>query len=156
MCTRRINLHLKWSLERIVIFEKEFLKQKSLIASQKLDTRNFWRIANSVLNKDSSAIRLLFGCCRLYLIKQHCFDSYLDDSGTPLPVFSSRTNLKLRNIFLTPKLIKKVVTNLDLPKLSGPDRIAVAILKNYEPKVSHILAGLFNMCLKGFYFLDCW
>ena len=37
----------------------------------------------------------------------------LDDPGIFLPVFSSRTNLKLHNISLTPKMVKKVATNLD-------------------------------------------
>ena len=41
-------------------------------------------------------------------------NSNLDDSGISLPVFPSRTNLKLHNIFITPKMVKKVVTNLDL------------------------------------------
>ena len=39
--------------------------------------------------------------------------SYLDDSGISLPVFSSRTNLKLHNIPITPKMVKKVIMNLD-------------------------------------------
>ena len=56
-CTKRINLlHLKWSLDRLVIFANGFLKlanllmltkQKSLVASQKFDSRDIWRIANS-------------------------------------------------------------------------------------------------------------
>ena len=40
--------------------------------------------------------------------------SNLDDSGISLPVFASRTNLKLHNISLTPKIVKKVIMNLDL------------------------------------------
>ena len=42
--------------------------------------------------------------------------SNLDDSCISLPVFPCRTNLKLHNIFITPKMVKKVVTNLDLSK----------------------------------------
>ena len=33
---------------------------KESISSQKLDSHDFWRIANSVLNKDKSAITALF------------------------------------------------------------------------------------------------
>ena len=40
--------------------------------------------------------------------------SNLDDSGISLPVFSFRTNLKLHNISVTLKMVKKVITNLDL------------------------------------------
>ena len=40
----------------------------------------------------------------------------LDDSGISLPVFSSKTNLKLHNIFVTPKMVKVVTMKLDLSK----------------------------------------
>ena len=43
-------------------------------------------------------------------------NSNLDDSGTSLPVFSSKTNLKLHNIFVTPKMVKVVTMKLDLSK----------------------------------------
>ena len=42
----------------------------------------------------------------------------------PLPAFLSRNNLKLY-IFVTHKLIKKAITNLDLSKVSGPDCIPI-------------------------------
>ena len=45
----------------------------------------------------------------------------LDDSGMSLLVFSSRTNLKLHNISVTPTMVKKVIMNLDFSKASGPD-----------------------------------
>ena len=82
--------------------------------------------------------------------------SNLDDSGISLPVFPSRTNLKLHNISITPKMVKKVITNLDSSKASGPDCTPVVFLKNCEPEISYILAKLFNMCLKESCFPDCW
>ena len=74
--------------------------------------------------------------------------SNLDDSGISLPVFPSRTNLKLHNISVTPKMVKKVIMNLDLSKASSPDCIPVVVLKNCEPELSYMPAELFNMCLK--------
>ena len=68
-------------------------------------------------------------------------NSNLDDSGISLPVFPSRTNLKLHNVSVTPKVVKKVITNLDLSTVSGPDCIPVVVLKNCEPELSYILAG---------------
>ena len=68
-------------------------------------------------------------------------NSNLDDSGMSLPVFTSRTNLKLHNISVTPKIY------LDLSKASGLDCIPVVVLKNCEPKLSYKKAELFNMCL---------
>ena len=81
--------------------------------------------------------------------------SNLDDSGISLPVSPSRTNLKLHNISVTPKMVRKVIVNLDLLKASGPDCIPVVVLKNREPELSYILAELFNKCLKESCFPDC-
>ena len=64
--------------------------------------------------------------------------------------------LKLHNIFVTPKMVKKVITNLDSSKASGPDCIPVMVLKNSEPELSYIPAKLFNKCLKESCFWDCW
>ena len=83
-------------------------------------------------------------------------NSNLDDSGISLPVFPSRTNLKLHNISITPKMVKKVIMNLDLWKASGPHCIPVVVLKNCETELSDILAELFNKCLMESCFPDCW
>ena len=77
----------------------------------------------------------------------------LDDSGISLPVFYSRTNLKL-HISVTPKIVKKVIMNLDLSKASGPDCIPMVVIKNCQPELSYILAELFNKCLKVSCFPD--
>ena len=53
-------------------------------------------------------------------------------------------------------MVNKVITNLDSSKASGPDCIPVVVLKNCEPELSYILAKLFNKCLKGSFFPDCW
>ena len=82
-------------------------------------------------------------------------NSNLDDSGSSLLVFFSRTKLKLHNIFVTPKMVKKVIMNLDFSKASGPDYIPVVVLKNLEPELSYILAEIFNKCLKESCFSDC-
>ena len=140
-------------------------KTKEYITSQKLRSRDFWRIANSVLNKRKSAIPPLFNGPEVLssasdkaklFAESFSLNSNLDDLGVSLPVFPSRTNLKLLNISVTPKMVRKVVMNLDLSKASGPDRIPVLVLKNCEPELSYILAELFNKCLKESCFPDCW
>ena len=80
----------------------------------------------------------------------------LVDSAISLPVFPSRTKLKLHNIPVTPKMFKKIIMNFDLSKPSGPDSIPVVVLKNCEPELSCMLAKLFNKCLKESCFPDCW
>ena len=138
-------------------------KTKESITSQKPGSRDFWQIANSVLHKGKSAIPPLlnrpevfssaFDKAKLFA-ENFCKNSNLDDSGISLLVFSSRTNLKL-HISLTPKMVKKVIMNLDLSKASGPDCIPEVVLKNCEPERSCILAELFNKCLKESCFPDC-
>ena len=153
--------------------QKEFLKlpnlhllikQKSL-TSQKLGSSDFWQIANSVLNKVKSTIPPLFNYPEVlssasdrakWFAENFSKNSNLDDWGISLPVFSSRTNLKLHNISVTLKIVKKVIMDLDLSKISSPDCIPLVVLKNCEPEVSYILAELFNKCLKESCFPDCW
>ena len=72
----------------------------------------------------------------------------LDDLGIYLAAFPSRSNLKLQNISVTPKMVKKVTMNLDSSKVSGPECIPVVVLKNCESELSYILAKFFIMCLK--------
>ena len=60
----------------------------------------------------------------------------LDDSSSSLPAFPSRTNLKLHNISITPKMIKKFIAKLDSSKASCPDCIPVVVVKNCEPELS--------------------
>ena len=71
-------------------------KTKESITSQKLGSRDFWQIANSVLNKGKSAIPPLFNgpevlssaCDKAKLFaKNFSKNSNLDDSGISLPVF---------------------------------------------------------------------
>ena len=140
-------------------------KTKESITSQKLGSCNFWRIANSVLNKSKSALPPLFNGPEVLssasdkaklFAENISMNSNLDDSGISLPVFPSRTNLKLHNISVIPKMFRNVVMNLDLPKGSGPDCISVVVLRNCKSELSYILAELFNKCLKESCFPDCW
>ena len=81
-------------------------------------------------------------------------NSNLDGSGISLSVFPSKINLKLHNIFVTPKMVKKVIINLDLSKASDPDCVPVVVLKNCELELFYILAELFNKCLRESCFPD--
>ena len=75
-------------------------KAKESIISQKLGYRNFWGIADSVVNKGKSAIPPLFSGPEMLssasdkgkLFAKNFFkNSYLDDSGISLPIFHSTT-----------------------------------------------------------------
>ena len=94
--------------------------------------------------------------------------SVLNKGKPPIPpllnglqVFSpasdrARTNLKLHNNSVTPKMVKQVITNLDLAKASGPDCITVVALKNCQSELSYMLAELLKKCLNESCFPDCW
>ena len=124
-------------------------KTKESVTSQKFGSQDFWQIPNSVLSKGKSAIPLLFNSlevlssasdkARLFA-ENSCKNSNLYDSGISLFVFPSRTNLKLHNIFVTPKMVKKVIMNVDLSKACGLGCIPVVVLKNCEPELFYILA----------------
>ena len=81
-------------------------------------------------------------------VKNFSRSSNLDDPGIYLPVVPFRTNLKLNNISVTPRLVKTVITNPDLSKVPGHGSIPLVVLKNGESELSYILAELFNMCLR--------
>ena len=53
-------------------------------------------------------------------------------------------------------MVKKVITNLDSSKASGPGCIPVVVVKNCETEVSYMLVELYNKFLKEFCFPDCW
>ena len=141
-------------------------KAKESITSQNLCRRDFWRTANilCVLSKSKSPINPLFHSpvvlssaynkAKLFG-KGFSKNSNLEDLGISLPPFSSRTNLKLHSISATPKMVKKVIANLDSSKASGSDCILIVALKNCVPELSYLLGGLFLMCLKESCFPDC-
>ena len=119
-------------------------KTKESINSQKLEYQDFWRIVNSVLEKGKSTIPLLFNVPEVLssasdkaklFDKNFSINSHLDDWSISLPVFPCRTNLKL-HISVTPKMAKKVITNLNLSKASGPDCIPVVVLRTCKPALS--------------------
>ena len=93
----------------------------------------------SVLDKCKSTIPLLFNCPevlssatdKVKLFDKNFFNnSNFENSGIPLPDFLSRTNLKLHNIYVIPKMVNKVIMNLNSSRASSPEFIPVMVLKN--------------------------
>ena len=71
-------------------------KTKESITFQKLGSQEFWRITNGELLASVSDKAKFF-------TKNFSNNSNFGDLGISLPVFPSRTNLKLHNISITPK-----------------------------------------------------
>ena len=97
-------------------------KTKESITSQKLGSWDFWKTANSIVNKGKSAMPPLFNGPEVLFstsdkaklfAKNFSKNSNLHDLGISLPVFPSRTNLKLHNVPITPNMVKKVIINHD-------------------------------------------
>ena len=63
--------------------------------------------------------------------------------------------MKLHNTYVTSKMVEKVIMNLVLSRISGPDCIPVMVLKNCKPELSYIFSELFNKCLKESCLPDC-
>ena len=112
---RRASNRYKSVLEAVKLAHAT--KTKEPITSQKLGFPDFWRIANSIPNKGKCAISLLFNGPEVMsstsdkaklFAKNFSKDSDLDGLGIFLPDFLSRTNMKLNNISITPKMVKKV------------------------------------------------
>ena len=139
------------------------MKQKSLSLPRNLALRTFGELSIVFSTKVNLLYHLYPGLAlvlssasdKAKLFAEN-FYTNLDDSGNSLPVFPCRTNLKLHNISVTHKMVKNVIMNLDLSKVSGPDWIPEMVLKNCEPEFSYILAELFTKCLKESCFPDCW
>ena len=164
---RQASNHCKRVLEAAILEYANKIKES--ITSQKRGSCDFWRLANSVLNKGKSTIPLLFNSLELLssasdkaklFAENFSKSSNLDYSGSgiSLPVFSLPVfhNLKLHNISVTLKMVKKFIMNLDLSKASGRDCIPVVVLKNCELELSYIFAEFINKCLKESCFPDCW
>ena len=130
-------------------------KQNSSSLPRKLALRTFGELP-IVISIKVNLLYLLHSaakrCCLLHLIKQN----YLLKTFLRILILITQVSLLLfSNISVTPKIIKKVRTNLDLSKASGRDCIPMVVLKSCEHDLPYILAELFTKCLKESGFPDC-
>ena len=117
------------------------IEQKSLLLYINLA----FEIANSVFNKGKSAVPSLFNDLvvlsspsdkQIFLLKTHLGTLILMTQMISLPVFPSRTDLKMQYISVTLKLVEMFISKLDLSKESGPGCIPVVVLKRCELELS--------------------
>ena len=138
---------------------------KESILYQKLGSCDFWGIANSVLNRCKICIPPCFNSPELlssasdkakFFAEFFSNNSDFDDSGISLPAFLFRCTLKLDNILVILKLVKKAITDLDASKTSSFHFIPVVALKKCDPELLCILAELFKIYFKKSCLPDCW
>ena len=107
--------------------------------------RDFRRFVKSILSKvnafvpplfnSSEVLTFVFDKARL-LNDNFVQNSHLDYSCISLPTFNSGTYLRLHSISQNPRLVKKIITNLDSSKDSDLDSIPVLVVKKCESDFS--------------------
>ena len=112
------------------------------LTSQKIGSRDFWRIYNSFANKGKSSIPPQFHGPEVLtsskdkaelFAKLFSTNSTLDDSGHPLPDFPHWTNIHLDNFEITTKKVAAVIAVLDPSKATDPYGIPVIVLQKCSP-----------------------
>ena len=127
------------------------IKQKIPSLPSNLALRTFGDLL-IVFSTKVNLLQLLYSmtwrCCILHLIKQNCLLKTVLRTLILMTwylfIFPSRTTLKLHNISVTRKMVKKVIINF---YFIGPDCILVVVLKICEPELLYVLAEFFNKCL---------
>ena len=133
------------------------VKQESII-SQKHGSRDFWWIATKVHKKGKPALPPVLSCCQLLSSapnKAKLFaeifseNFHLDYLSIPLTAFPCRTYLKLSKITGTPKMVKNVMTDVDLGLLIPSRNMAFFLISSI---VSGLLVELKIFC--QFYLME--
>ena len=138
------------------------------IATQKLGSKDFWRIYNSVMNRNKSTIPALnsndtkapmatSSAEKAELLStQFATNSCLNDGGLTPPPFAMRTKETVPSPPISVKRVKRIISCLDSSKSSGPDGIPVIVFKKLSPELSPILSKLFLNCVGAGEFPSCW
>ena len=109
------------------------IKQKSPSLTKNLALWTFGELHIVFSTKGNLLYLLYFNGPAKFFVENFSKNSSIDDSGISLSVFPSRTNMKLHNISVTPKMVIKIITVFGLSKVSGPDCIPVVVLMKCEP-----------------------
>ena len=137
------------------------------IANQKLGSKDFWRIYNSVTNRNKSSIPALnrddsnmmatTSAEKAELLSsQFAKNSSLDDNRRTPPTLPLRTSDTIPSPVITVKRVKRIISCLDNSKASGPDGIPVIVFKKLSPELSPVLAKLFKKCVSVSLFPPTW
>ena len=129
------------------------LKQKSPSLHRNLALGTFDKLL-IVFSTKVNLLYLLYStdqmCCLLHLIKQnYLLKTFLRTLILILLVSLYLFSVLNLHMFITPKMVKKAITNLDSSKASGLDCIPVVVLKNCESEVFHISLKEFYRLLEG-------
>ena len=120
------------------------------IARQKLGSKDFWRICNSVLKRNKSSLPSLRSNTNRMatssadkdelLCEEFAKVSSLDDGGRFPPSFLPRTGATLATPSITVRQVRKIINCLDVSKACGPDGIPAIVYKKCAPELAPALS----------------
>ena len=165
---RRLFKQARASCKRVLSTAKANYasRTRSLVSSQRLGAKDFWKTCNRVLKKSKSSstplvnvdgsVSVSSDSKAQRLCDQFASNSTINDTGVQLPTFPPRTQHSLPLPRISSKRVQKIIFQLDSSKASGPDSIPVTVLQHCAPELSSILSKIFNLCLKTCTFPTCW
>ena len=164
---RQKYIEARNNCKRVIVTAKTDYTEttRKRIEAQKLGTRDFWKIYNSVVNNGQSTIPPLsnnheVACTATdkanLLASRFASNSTLDPAHHSLPDFPLRTDATLDDLKITPSQVHGIIKNLDTSKACGPDLIPAVLLKKCSAEVAPVLSKLYNKCLNESCFPDCW
>ena len=101
----------------------------------------------------------LISNCKL---KAEIFNKYfahqctINDNGSVLPNFMSKTDTSLYHVSVTKNHIINIIKNLNSNKAHGYDGISVTMFELCAPEVAIPLQIIFQDCINSGRFPDCW
>ncbi|CAI9735156.1 Hypothetical predicted protein [Octopus vulgaris] len=135
------------------------------ISSQRVGSRDFWRIIKSVRGNNKSSIPPLFNGPEVLTTSNdkaelfaQLFSSHsiLDGSGHPLLNALLKTDKLSRSSHITSAKFAAIMAQLDPSKATGPDGIPVTALQKCSPGLSSVLSRLFRKCISESCFPSLW
>lgn len=111
--------------------------------AKNLRLRHFWKITNLLLSRDRTSVpNLLNGLKVISLVKAKLFvmnfttNSMFDNMVHSLPDFLHLTEFKIRVVSVMALEVSRHIKSLNSMKGTCSDKIAVVVLKNFNPKLS--------------------
>ena len=136
------------------------------LSDPKTGQKDFWSAYKNLINKKRNTNIPPIVQDGVYTAnfkqKAEIFNQYfakqckINENGSVLPRFNSRTNASLSHIFCTKEQIVKIINNFNPNKAHGCDGISVQMLKLCATDISTPLLIIFNKCIESGEFPDSW
>ena len=146
--------------------EKYLISQGSKLSQADTPIKNYWTILKKFITSSSIATipALIVNNCYITDISEKCkhFNDYFAkqctvlDTGSHLPDFFLRTQVKLNNVYFSKSDLEDLIKNLDCGKAHGFDEISVRMIKLCEKSIIDPLYIILQNCAEKGVFPECW